>query len=44
LIILGLIFLLVVLFLPGGMVSLPGKVSALLRRKEKAAEPAAVRA
>ena len=42
LIILGLIFLLVVLFLPGGIVSLPGKISAL-RRKPRPAEPANAR-
>jgi urea transport system permease protein len=40
LIILGLIFLLVVLFLPGGMVSLPAKIKALWRHKRKPAEPA----
>ncbi len=44
LIILGLIFLLVVLFLPGGMVSLPGKIMALRGHKNKPAEPAVARA
>ncbi len=44
LIILGLIFLLVVLFLPGGIVSLPGKLKALRGHKGKPAEPAATRA
>ena len=44
LIILGLIFLLVVLFLPGGMVSLPGKIKALRAKKNKPAEPAVARA
>jgi urea transport system permease protein len=43
LIILGLIFLLVVLFLPGGIISLPGKIQAFWQRKRKAAEPAVAR-
>jgi urea transport system permease protein len=42
LIILGAIFLIVVLFLPGGIVSLPAKISALgRRRRQAAATPAA---
>ena len=44
LIILGLIFLLVVLFLPGGIISLPGKLKALRAKKSQAAEPAVARA
>ena len=44
LIILGLIFLLVVLFLPGGMISLPGKIKALRKSRGKSVEPAVVRA
>jgi urea ABC transporter permease protein UrtC len=40
LIILGVIFLVVVLFLPGGLVSLPSKIMAL-RRRRKPPEPAA---
>lgn len=39
LIILGLIFLVVVLFLPGGIVSLPAKISSFRRRRQ---QPAAV--
>jgi urea transport system permease protein len=35
LIILGVIFLLVVLFLPGGLVSLPGKLTAARRRRKR---------
>ncbi len=42
LIILGAIFLIVVLFLPGGIVSLPGKIKALWRQRQKKADPAAV--
>lgn len=37
LIILGLIFLVVVLFLPGGIVSLPAKISSFRRRRQPAA-------
>jgi urea ABC transporter permease protein UrtC len=44
LIILGLIFLLVVLFLPGGMISLPGKFKALRKTKSKPVEPVVARA
>ena len=44
LIILGLIFLLVVLFLPGGMISLPGKIRALRQPRGKSVEPAVTRA
>lgn len=40
LIILGLIFLVVVLFLPGGIVSLPGKITAWMRRRRAAANAA----
>ncbi len=44
LIILGLIFLIVVLFLPGGMVSLPAKIRAFRERNRKASEPVVARA
>jgi urea transport system permease protein len=44
LIILGAIFLIVVLFLPGGIVSLPAKISAYReRRRKSSAEPAVAR-
>jgi urea transport system permease protein len=43
LIILGLIFLIVVLFLPGGMVSLPAKIAAFRGRNRKPSEPVAAR-
>jgi len=39
LIILGIIFLVVVLFLPGGLVSLPGKFSAYWKRRQKKSAP-----
>jgi urea transport system permease protein len=39
LIILGAIFLVVVLFLPGGVVSLPAKISAMVRRRRPEAAP-----
>jgi urea transport system permease protein len=39
LIILGGLFLVVVLFLPGGIVSLPGKIRELWLRRQKAPEP-----
>jgi urea transport system permease protein len=42
LIILGAIFLIVVLFLPGGIISLPGKITAAWKRYKKAPEPVAV--
>jgi urea transport system permease protein len=40
LIFLGGLFILVVLFLPGGLVSLPGKIAGLVRRKRPAPQPA----
>ena len=43
LIILGLIFLVVVLFLPGGIVSLPDKINAWRIRNRKASEPVVAR-
>ena len=42
LIILGAIFLVVVLFLPGGVVSLPAKIAALWQRRRPAPDPAPV--
>ena len=40
LIILGMIFLVVVLFLPGGLVSVPAKISTYLKRRKKGSTPA----
>jgi urea transport system permease protein len=44
LIILGAIFLVVVLFLPGGMVSLPARITGYLQHRRKSSETAAARA
>jgi urea transport system permease protein len=44
LLMLGAIFLIVVLFLPGGVISLPGKISELWRRRRQTSELSPVRA
>jgi urea transport system permease protein len=42
LIILGALFIVVVLFLPGGVISLPGKIRAYLKKSRPAADPEAI--